>query len=180
MNWLDIVVAVLFAVGLTGGYLQGLIRQALSLAAILCALILATFLRVPGAGLLAYPYPDMAATTRETIAFLFLAVALVVALEAIQRKALPDTHLLSIGVLDRFAGLLVAIATVPFQLGLAFLILGYLLPIHWPAGDAVRQVLLSGQESSVLMPALNNLLLALLTAVGHLLPEGTPRFLRLM
>jgi uncharacterized membrane protein required for colicin V production len=177
MNWLDVVVAVLFAAGVVGGFFQGLIRQSLSLAAILCALLLATFLHVPAGGLVAYAYPDMAATTRETIAFLVLAVVLVVALEAIQRKTLPETNLLSIGVLDRITGLLVALITVPVQLGLALLILGFLLQIHWPMGETIKQVLLSGQESSVLVPALNNLLLSVLTAMGQSLPEGTPRLL---
>lgn len=177
MNWMDIVMAVLFAAGLAGGYLQGLVRQALSLGAILCALILATYLHVPGGAVLAYAYPDVTTRTREAIAFLFLAVALVAALEAIQRKAMQDTHLLSIGVLDRIAGLLVAIVTVPFQMGLALLILSFLLPVRWPVGETIRLALVNGVNSSALVAALTNLLVALLTTVGRWLPEGRPSFL---
>jgi uncharacterized membrane protein required for colicin V production len=180
MNWLDVVLAVLFAVGLAGGYLQGLIRQALSLGAIICGLILATYLHVPLAAWLAFAFPGLGEATRETTAFLFSAVALVSALEAIQRKAMPDTHLLSIGVLDRIAGLLVAIIAVSLQLSLALLALNFLLTIRWPVGETMRLVLLSGQKSSVLMPAFINLLVALVTVVGRLLPEGRPRFLRFM
>jgi hypothetical protein len=44
----------------------------------------------------------------------------------------------------------------------------------------MRLVLLSGQKTSVLMPAFINLLVALVTVVGRLLPEGRPRFLRFM
>lgn len=179
MNWLDVVVGLLFAAGLAGGYLQGLIRQALSLGATLCGLILATYLHVPLAAFFDYIFPGMRAITAETTAFLISAVVLISTLEAVQRKAMPDTHLLAIGVFDRIAGAMVASVAVSLQLGVAFLILQFLLTLRWPVGETIRLLLTGAQESSLLVPGFLSLVVTLIAVVGRLLPEGGPRFLTL-
>jgi uncharacterized membrane protein required for colicin V production len=179
MNWFDVVMAFLFAGGLAGGYLQGMIRQSLSLASIICGLILATYVHVPLANWFAFAFPDVRAVTRETAAFLLSVLVLVSLLEVVQRRALPETHLLSLGPFDRIAGALVAAVTVSFQLGVAMMILRLLVSINWPIGDTVWLFLLGGIDSSLLARAFSNLVLALVVAVGRLLPEGEPRFLRL-
>lgn len=179
MSWLDVVVGLLFVAGLAGGYLQGLIRQALSLGAILSGLILATYVHVPLAAFLAFTFPDARARTTETTAFLISVVVLVSVLEIVQRKAVPVTHLLAIGVLDRLAGALVAVVAVSFQLGVAILALQFLLTMRWPVGETMRLLFKSGAEGSMLVAAFSNLVVALVTVVGRMLPEGKPRFLTL-
>ncbi|HEM62036.1 MAG TPA: hypothetical protein ENO24_07065 [Chloroflexi bacterium] len=179
MSWLDVVVGLLFVAGLAGGYFQGLIRQALSLGALLSGLILATYARVPLAAFLAYTFPEVRASTRETVAFLFSVAVLVSVLEVVQRKAMPETRLLSIGVLDRLAGALVAVVSVSFQLGVAILVLQFLLGLRWPVGETMRLLLISGAESSLLVPALTNLVATFVIVVGRLQSEGKPAFLDL-
>ncbi len=180
MNWFDVVLALLFVAALAGGYFQGLIRQALSLGAVACGIILATYLHLPLAAWFAFTYPDTAAATRETAAFLLSLIVLVTALEIAQRKAVPETHLLTIGLLDQIAGALVAIVTACLQISIGILILKYLVTLSWPIGGTVRLLLLRGMRSSTLAPALYNLLVALVTVVGALLPKGKPRFLTFM
>jgi uncharacterized membrane protein required for colicin V production len=180
MSWFDAVLALLFAAALAGGYFQGLIRQALSLGAVACGIILATYLYLPLAAWFAFAYPDTSVATRETAALLLSLIVLVTALEIAQRKAVPETRLLAIGLLDRIAGALVAIVTACLQISIGILILKYLVTLSWPIGGTVRLLLLRGMRSSTLARALYNLLVALVTVVGALLPKGKPRFLTFM
>jgi uncharacterized membrane protein required for colicin V production len=180
MNWLDVVLVLLFAVGLVAGYRQGLLRQALSLGAIACGVILGTFVHVLLAALFAFTYPDTAAATVETAAFLLSVVALVTGLEVLQRKVVPETRLVAIGVLDRVAGLLVAVLAVFLQLTIVVLIFHSLVSMSWPIGNTIRLMLVRSVKSSTLVALLYNVLVALVGFVGRLLPEGGPRFLRLM
>lgn len=177
MNWFDVVLVLLFAAGLVGGYFQGLIRQALSLAAVACGIILATYLHLPLAAWFAFMFPDTPAATTETAGFLLALMALVTVLEIAQRKAIPATRLLAIGVLDRIAGLLVALVTVVLQLGIGVLLLKLLVTLPWPIGGTLRLVLTRGMLSSSLALALYSLLVTLVTVIGALLPQGRPRFL---
>jgi uncharacterized membrane protein required for colicin V production len=175
VNWFDAVLVTLFVLGLMGGYLQGLIRQALSLGAIVCAIILATYLHVPLAAWFAFMFPGTAVTTTDTGGFLLALFLLVTALEIAQRKAVPSSRILAIGRLDRVAGLLVAVVAVILQLSIGVLSLKLLVTLPWPVGGILRQVLAGGISSSALAAALYGLLATLVTVVGALLPEGRPR-----
>jgi uncharacterized membrane protein required for colicin V production len=180
MNWLDVVVVLLFAGGLVLGYRQGLLRQALSLAAVACGVILATFVHVPLAGLFAFTFPDTPAATVETAAFLLSVIALVLGLEVLQRKVVPETRLVAIGVLDRVGGLLSAALAVSLQLTIVILVFYSIVGIPWPIGETIRLLLVRSVKSSLLVPVLYNVLVAMVGFVGRLLPEGGPRFLRLL
>jgi uncharacterized membrane protein required for colicin V production len=177
MSWFDVVVAILFIAGLAGGYIQGLIRQSLSLATVVCGLILGTYLRVPLAAFFAFTYAETAEQIRETAAFWLAVVGLITLLEIIQRKAVPETHLLAIGIVDRIGGVLVSIVTVCLQLSVAILVLRFFVALSWPIGNTLRLLILQGMKSSITVPALYNLLVGLVTFIGALLPEGKPRFL---
>jgi uncharacterized membrane protein required for colicin V production len=179
MNWLDILLVVLFAAGVLGGYRQALLRQLMSLAAVACGLILGTYLHVPLAAFLAFTFPGAEMATTDTAGFLFAVVLLISALEVLHRRVMPETRLLSIGVLDRVAGSLVAVLAVILQLSIGVLILRFFASLSWPVGDTLRLLLVRGLKSSTLAYGLYNLLVVLVTVVGGLLPEGRPRFVKL-
>jgi membrane protein required for colicin V production len=176
VNWFDVVLALLYAAGLAGGYFQGLIRQALSLGAVACGIILATYLHLPVAAWLAFMFPDTALAITDTAGFLLSLVALVTVLEIAQRKAVPATRILAIGVLDRIAGALVAVVSVTLQLSIGVLMLKLLVTPDWPIGGTLRLLLTRGMLSSTLAPVLYGLLVTLVTVIGALLPQGRPRF----
>ena len=180
MNWLDVFLGLLLIVGLVGGYYQGLIRQALSLAAVVCAIILGTFVQVPLAAFLAFTFPDATPAMADTGAYLLAVLGLTTALELVQRKAIPATRLVSIGVLDRVGGLLVAVIAVCLQMSIAILALQFVVSLPWPIGETFRLLIERGMQSSILAVALYNLLVALVTAIGGMLPEGKPKFLKLV
>ena len=82
--------------------------------------------------------------------------------------------------LDQIAGVLVAVVTVSLQISIGILILKYLVTIPWPIGGTFRLLIIRGMRYSTLAPALYNLLVALVTVVGALLPKGKPKFLTFM
>jgi uncharacterized membrane protein required for colicin V production len=175
VNWFDAVLVLLFILGLMGGYLQGLIRQALSLAALVCGIILATYAFIPLAAWFAFMFPDTAVTITDTGGFLLALLLLITVLEIAQRKSVPASRILSIGRLDRIAGLLVAVVAVTLQLSIGILLLKFLVTLPWPTGGTIRLLLTQGMSSSALASALYGLLVTLVTIVGALLPEGRPR-----
>jgi membrane protein required for colicin V production len=180
MNWLDVLLGLLLVVGLFGGYFQGLIRQALSLGAVVCAIILGTYLQVPLAAFLAFTFPEASTATTDTAAFLVAVLVLATVLELAQRKAVPVTRLVAIGLLDRIAGLFIAMVTVCLQMSIALLALNFIVAQPWPIGETFRLLISRGMKSSFLAVALYNLLVVLVTVVGRLLPEGKPKFLTLI
>lgn len=177
MNWLDVLLVLLFIGGLAGGYIQGFLRQLMSLGAIVCALILATYLRMPLADWLSFTFADTAPLTRQIVAFLVPVVLITTALELIQRRGFPESRLLGLGILDRIAGIVVAFPTVCLQISVVALIVRFLARLSWPIGNSLRVVLLSAIESSTLFSAFYNLLVYLVTTVGGLLPEAGARFI---
>jgi uncharacterized membrane protein required for colicin V production len=179
MNWLDIILVLLFSAGVLVGYRQGLLREVMSLAAVACGLILGTYFHVPLAAFFTFTFPGAEMATTDTAAFLLAVVLLITALEVLQRRVIPETRLLSIGVFDRIGGLLVAVFTVILQLSIVVLVLRFCVSLSWPVGDGLRLGLVSGLRSSMLAHGLYNLLAVLVTVIGALLPEGRPRFVKL-
>ena len=177
MNWVDGLLVLLFIAGLAGGYIQGFLRQLMSLGAIVSALILATYLRMPLADWLAFTFADTAPLTRQIVAFLVPVLLITTALELIQRRGFPESRLLGLGILDRIAGIAVAFPTVCLQMSVVALIVRFLARLSWPIGNTLRLVLLSTIESSTLFSAFYNLLVYLVTTIGGLLPEAGIRFL---
>lgn len=178
MNWADVVLLLLFAAGLGGGYIQRLLRQALSLGAIVCGIILATYLQVPVAAWFAYIRPGTRAATAQMAAFWLLVVAITGVLDGVQRKVLPETKFLAVGILDQIGGIFVAFFTVCLQMGVAMLILRFFVRQSWPVANTLRLFLHEGMEASTLLPTFYNLLVTLVHIVGGFLPEGGPGFLK--
>lgn len=177
MNWLDVILGLVFAGGIAAGYRQGIIRQALSLGAIVCAIILATYLHVPLAAWLAFMRPRTRGIILETAAFLLLVVGITIALEVIQRRTLRHSRLVSIGILDQIGGALVALPTVTLQMTVVVLILRLLVEQSWPVGETLRHFILHGMQTSTVAAGFYNLLLTMVQTVGALLPEGGARLL---
>ncbi len=177
MNWLDVLLALIFAGGVAAGYRQGLIRQALSLGAIGCGIILATYLYVPLAAWFAFILPGTRGEIRDTGAFLLLVIGISVALEVVQRRTLPYTRLLAVGILDQIAGALVALPTVALQMSVFVLILRFLVEQSWLVGETLRFFMLEGMQTSPSVAGFYSMLLTIVQTVGALLPEGGPRLL---
>jgi uncharacterized membrane protein required for colicin V production len=179
MNWLDIILVVLFSAGVLVGYRQAFLRQVLSLAAVACGLILGTYFHVPLSAFFAFTFPGTDMATTDTAGFLLAVVLLITALELLHRRVMPETRILSIGILDRVGGLLVALLTVILQMSIVVLMLRFCVSLSWPVGETLRLGLVRGLRHSTLAYALHNLLVVLVTVIGALLPEGRPRFVKL-
>jgi uncharacterized membrane protein required for colicin V production len=180
MSWIDVLLMLILMGGLAAGYIQGLWRQAMSLGAILAALILATYLQVFLAAWFAYISPATPFVIRETLAFLLLVSLFATVFDVVPRRVFPETRLAVLRIVDRLGGIFVGFFTICIQVSVAVLIFKFLARVSWPLGDSIRLVLVNGIESSALLPVFYSLLVRFVVIVGLLLPEGAPRFLDLI
>lgn len=177
MNWMDVFLMLVLMGGLAVGYIQGLWRQAMSLGAILAALILATYLQVFLTAWFGFISPGTPLAIRGAAAFLLLVAIISGVLDFVGRRVFPETRLAVLGIFDRLGGIFVGFFTICIQASVAALIFKFLARVRWPIGDSIRTFLETGIDSSALVPVFYNLLVILVRIVGPLLPEGIPEFL---
>jgi uncharacterized membrane protein required for colicin V production len=180
MSWIDILLMLILMGGLAAGYVQGLWRQAMSLGAIIAAIILATYLQVFLTAWFGFISPGTPFVIRGSAAFLILVSLITIVLDLVARRVFPETRLPVLGIFDRLGGIVIGFFTICVQVSVAVLVFKFLARLSWPIGDSIRLVLVNGIESSVLLPAFYGMLAAFVRIVGLLLPEGAPRFLDLL
>ncbi len=180
VSWMDVFLLLVLMGGLAVGYVQGLWRQAMSLAAILAGLILATYLQVFLTAWLGFISPDTPLVIRGTAAFLALLAIIAGVLDFVGRRIFPETKLAVLGIFDRLGGIMLGFFTICIQVGAGVLIFKFLARVRWPMGESVRLVLNRGIDSSTLLPIFHQLLVTLVSVVGPLLPEGAPSFLKVI
>ena len=180
MSWMDILLMLILMGGLAAGYVQGLARQAMSLGAIIAAIILATYLQVFLAAWFGFISPETPWVIRGSAAFLILVSLITIVLDLVARRVFPDTRLAVLGIFDRLGGILLGFFTICVQVSIAVLVFKFLTRLSWPMADSIRLVLIDGIESSALLPVFYGLLLVFVRIVGLLLPEGAPRFLGML
>ena len=180
MSWMDVFLMLVLMGGLAAGYIQGLWRQAMSLGAIIAAIILATYLQVFLTAWFGFISPDTPWVIRGSAALLILVSLITIVLDVVSRRVFPETRLAVLGIFDRLGGIVVGFFTICVQVSVAVLIFKFLARLSWPMGDSIRLVLINGIESSTLLPAFYSLLVIFVRMVGLLLPEGAPRFLDLL
>lgn len=176
MNWLDAFLLLAVIGGLAVGHIQRLWRQAMSLAAIICAVVLATYLHAFLAAWFRFIRPHIPAFTRDGLAFFLILIVLAAVLEVAQRRVYPETPMPALGIFDRAGGVFLGFFTICAQLGLLVLILRFYARLSWPIGNSIRLVLAQGLESSTLVPLFYQALILLLRIIGSLLPGGLPGF----
>jgi uncharacterized membrane protein required for colicin V production len=180
MSWMDIFLMLVVMGGLVFGWVQGLWRQGMTLAAFLAAIVLATYLQVFVTAWFGFISPQTPLVIRQTVAFLLLVGIIATVLDIVGRRLFPETRLAFLGVFDRLLGILVGFLTVCVQVSIAVLVFKFLARVSWPMGESLRLALVAGVDSSALVPVFYQVLVLLVSTVGPLLPEGIPRFLTIL
>lgn len=175
MNWLDgifIVVMVLFT---AAGAWQGVFRQTMGLLTFLLGLIFASYFRELPEGFIRFFFPASSAAAVESIAFVGVFAVFVAVLAAVARISFPVTRFQGLWVFDQFFGGLVSALTTALQFGLAAFILLYL-DLTWIGSTALGQAVVSGIETSALIPLTQTAVAALATLFTPGIPGGLPTF----
>ena len=136
MNWVDAVMLAVVALSALAGFLRGLAREALGLAAWLAAALVAS--RFYGAGLpLAQRWIDDPQVA-DVVCFVIVFVVILIALSVLAGVISRLVRLSVLGGIDRILGAGFGILRGAVLLVLAFIVLGIVVaPDRWP--DPVRQ-----------------------------------------
>lgn len=136
MNWVDLIVLGVVAVSSALGFLRGLVREVLGVAAWVGAMVGGVYVypEARGPALRLIGNPDIAEPLAYGAAFLLLLLALSIAARVVGRATRRSTF----GSLDRTAGLLFGIARGAALLVAAYILGGMVVPVErWT--DGVRE-----------------------------------------
>ncbi len=176
MNWFDLVLVVLVLLGVTVGYIQGLLRQLTGLAALYIGLAMASYYHGAVERWIDFFVPKMADVAQESLAFLGILAVVYVILSWLGQQAFPETRLASLGFLDQLGGMVAGFLVVGVQIGLGVLILRFVSGVSWIRGDTVRLAFLQAMKASSLVPTFQTYLTFVARTILPWLPAGLPTF----
>jgi uncharacterized membrane protein required for colicin V production len=179
-NWVDAVLLILAAVSLVVGYIQGLLRQVISLAALYIAIILGAQYYAPlGAWMRAITFQPQQSRISNMIAFFAIVMLVYTVLTFLAQDAYERTRLKIFPLLDQFGGSILGLATLVIVAILALAVLQFSIVEPWPGIEAVHDQIANGLGSSSLVLLLETNKDMLLNTLRPWLPAGLPSIFNL-
>ncbi len=178
LNWFDVVLLLLLGLGLLSGYMQGLLRQIITLAALyLGAVVGAQYYYA-----LANPLKSLMATTPplliNSISFFIILLAVVAILVFLAHDASKLTIALHPAV-DHLGGMILGLVTVWIFITIGVNVLQVATQIEWPQAENLRQLVDAGVSNSFLAQETTLTLPTLLATIRPWLPIGLPSIFNL-
>ncbi len=175
VNWLDLILIILLAVGMAVGYRQGLLREVIGLAAMYLGAILAAQYFQPLANTFKNLFPTTPGTLLNVIAFFIILFSAMGLVNFLAYDAYKMTHLRILPTLDHFGGLLVGLVSTWVLLTIAINVIGFSTANQgWAGAETFRIMLKQGITSSQLADATASTLPTILSALKPWLPTGLP------
>jgi len=174
INWLDLIMLILLAVGLAQGWFLGFIRQVVSLAAIYIGLVLATQYYSTVSGFLLFLAPDAFPMALEVIAFLLLFILAQIVVNFVTSDVYKSGRLPFLGVLDNLVGAVLGLLVVILGLSIGLALLHFATRIEWPVALDLYATLRQGLEQSYLVPLIQEKIPLLYASLLPWLPQGLP------
>lgn len=175
-NWLDFALIVLLMVGMVVGYMQGVVRQLIGLAALYVGLVLATQFFQPVSRAFGEMVKAAPNTLTNALAFfaLFFVVMSVVNLLALD--AYKSTRIRLIPIVDHVVGMLLGLASAWVILTIMVQVLSFAANTQgWGGGaEGIRVLLKDGIASSVFVTVTASTLPMIVNSVKPWLPGGLP------
>jgi uncharacterized membrane protein required for colicin V production len=174
-DWLDYVLLIVLLAGLTVGYVQGLLRQVINLAAMyLAAILAAQYFHVLGNFL-----KSQLATTPGTLlnaaSFFLVMFAVTALLNFLTFDAYKNTKLTLFPLLDRVGGMILGVIASWILITLAISVLAAAASTqYWASGEHFRQMLKDGIQGSQIALVTESTLPNILGAIKPWLPTGLP------
>jgi uncharacterized membrane protein required for colicin V production len=174
-NWLDYVLILLLLAGLTVGYVQGLLRQVINLAAMyLGAILAAQYFHLLG-NLLKAQLVTTPGTLLNALAFFIVMFAVTGLLNFLTFDAYKNTKLSLFPVLDHVGGMLLGLIASWILITLMINILTSATATqYWMSAEHLRQVLRDGIRGSEIAAVTETTLPSILSAIKPWLPSGLP------
>jgi membrane protein required for colicin V production len=173
LNPFDVLIAFAMLAGIIWGFVRGLVRSALGLAVIYIATILAVNFYIPVGKWLRYlSGRRVTDITSQAVAFILILVVIAVALHLALRRTYKDTEWPGIRHIDQLGGLVLGFFLTVFWIGLALLLIAFVLGTPTLAGEELRQNLLSYFHSSTLIPIYYRFLPVAVATLKPWVPRG--------
>jgi uncharacterized membrane protein required for colicin V production len=174
-NWLDFFFFFLIIVSMIVGFVQGLLRQVIGLA----ALYIGAILGMQYYGLLSEWVRALTfqpTTNRFLNALCFLVILILVAsvINWLAYDAYRSTRLQILPLIDQLGGVILALVTMLILIALLLPVVAFATVETWPWGEPARVFIDTGLKSSRLITIFNDFKPLLLTTLLPWLPAGLP------
>lgn len=175
INWLDYFLILSMALGLTIGYVQGLLRQVINLAAMyLAAILAAQYFHLLG-GFFKAQLATTPGTMLNAVAFFIIMFAVMALLNFLTFDAYRNTKLTLFPLFDHLSGMLLGLVATWILVTLAINILTFAVSTqYWSSAEPMRQMLKDGIIGSQIAAATGTTLPTILEAIKPWLPAGLP------
>lgn len=173
VNTIDLVISVCMIMGMAAGFRQGLLRQAVDVAALYVAVVLAAqYYGLVGA--IVAPSLNLDPTTLASLTMFGVFVVAWVVLHGMSYLIYPSTTFSRLAIVDRIggAGLGLAVGTAIVGVGLTLMV--FILQAPWGMSYSDRQTLVNMVGSSRLDVLIQSVLPSFFNTLRPWLPRGLP------
>ncbi len=174
LNALDVVIVLLLVAGLLSGWMQGLLRQLLGMAAFYVALVLGAQYHRLLAGWLTGLVPNALPVAADSLSFLLIFGLGTALFNWVGRHVYANTHLPFLSFLDGAGGAIFGFLTSCFQVIIALTVLRFLLGVSWMEWESARQAISAAVKDSALQPIFLASAPAVFALIRPWLPAGLP------
>jgi membrane protein required for colicin V production len=180
LNWVDLVILLIAVFSLVAGYVRGMLRQVIWLAALYIATILgAQYYSVVGGWIRALTFQEHSSRIVNAIAFLIIVFVISFLLSWLAADAYPVEKLKLLPWVNQIGGSVLALATMVVATSVVLWVLLFSTGEPWPGNEGLRFSLMGGLHSSLLVPIFESFKDPLLKAILPWLPAGLPSIFNL-
>jgi uncharacterized membrane protein required for colicin V production len=175
LNWVDLVIVLVAVFSLVIGYVQGMLRQVIGLAALYIATVLgAQYYSLVGGWIRALTFQEHSSRIVNVVAFLIIVVIVAFLLSWLASDAYPAEKIKLFPLVNQIGGSILALATMVITASVMLSVLTFSTGEQWPWNESLRSTLMGGLNSSLLVPIFESFKEPLLKTIIPWLPAGLP------
>ncbi|MCI0476483.1 MAG: CvpA family protein [Anaerolineales bacterium] len=180
LNWIDLTILLIAVFSLVIGYVQGMLRQIVWLAALYIATILgAQYHSLVGGWIRALTFQEHSSRIVNAIAFLIIVVVVSFLLSWLASDAYPTEKLKLFPLVNQIGGSILALVTMVVMISVLLWVVLFSVGEPWPGNESLRFALSGGLQSSLLVPVFDSFKEPLLKSIIPWLPAGLPAIFNL-
>ncbi len=180
LNWVDLVILLIAVFSLVAGYVRGMLRQIIWLAAFYIATVLgAQYYSLVGGWIRDLTFQEHSSRIVNVIAFLIIVFTISFLLSWLAADAYPTEKLKLFPWVNQIGGSILALVTMIVTTSILLGVLTFSIGETWPGKEEIRFSLTSGLHGSLLVPFFERIKDPLLKALLPWLPSGLPSIFNL-
>jgi membrane protein required for colicin V production len=173
LNPYDFLIALVLVGGAALGFVRGLVRMALSLVVLYVAAALAMVL-YPRVGTWIHSMSGLPLAVAQGLAFLLILAVVAILLNFLLHRTYKETELPGLRQVDQLGGMVIGFFLTAIWIGLALLVLAYVLSAPVTDNDSFRVNMIGYFQSSALIPIFYKFLPIALATLRPWMPKGVP------